>query len=221
MSTNLNDNQVKNWYYSYANITPSLSNVGTDSTKKWVVYSGSGGKKTITTTEFSAERNQLAYIMVCTNDNVCVKNSTYIRIDKHVPTLVWEGAGQEYCDHPYYPDPTKPSGLRYGSFVASWKADETGTVRSGLSYTYMRQNWIAKNECYEYKANAPNENSFPNLGIWIRYGGSTKWLVGICDKAGNCTHLTGTTKCTDSGYTLDRTDGAYKINCSNFNKYGI
>ena len=61
------------WQYSYDN-------------NSWTTYANSATNK-FTTTNFSVERNQLAYIRVCNKSGVCSESaSTYIRIDKTAPS---------------------------------------------------------------------------------------------------------------------------------------
>ena len=72
VSTTTPSNIIGYWQYSYDN-------------SNWVTYSNSATNNFVTT-DFSLERNQLAYIRVCTKAGVCSESaSTYIRIDKTPP----------------------------------------------------------------------------------------------------------------------------------------
>lgn len=83
-----------------ARTTSAASTIGywqyTYDTSSWITYSDSigKGKNKITTTPFSAERNQNVYIRACTAKGLCSPAaSTRIRIDKtppYTPTLDWE-----------------------------------------------------------------------------------------------------------------------------------
>ena len=75
------------WQYSYDN-------------SNWTTYANSATNNFVTT-NFERERNQLAYIRVCSKSGLCSDSaSTYIRIDKTKPTLGYkftkEAGGQPY-----------------------------------------------------------------------------------------------------------------------------
>ena len=75
------------WQYSYDN-------------SSWTTYANSATNNFVTT-NFERERNQLAYIRVCSKSGLCSDSaSTYIRIDKTKPTLGYkftkESDGQPY-----------------------------------------------------------------------------------------------------------------------------
>ncbi|MBE6159921.1 MAG: prepilin-type N-terminal cleavage/methylation domain-containing protein [Lactobacillales bacterium] len=63
----------------------------------WTTY-GSSNVNTFTTTAFSAERNQLAYLRACDNlGNCSASSSTYIRIDKTKPACgSWSGGSTSW-----------------------------------------------------------------------------------------------------------------------------
>ncbi len=75
---------LKNYQYTYSS---SASAVGSSSSSQWVVTAGGANANTVTTGDFSAERNQDVYIRACDNAGNCSeKNSTRIRIDKTSPS---------------------------------------------------------------------------------------------------------------------------------------
>ena len=76
VSTTTSSSVIGYWQYSYDNST-------------WTTYANSATNNFVTT-NFSQERNQLAYIRVCTKAGVCSDSATtYIRIDKTKPSLTY------------------------------------------------------------------------------------------------------------------------------------
>ena len=83
VSTTAGSAAIDYWQYSY-------------NSTSWKTYSNSSSE-TFTTTNFSAERNQLAYIRACDKLGNCSEAaSTYIRIDKTKPTISYSVAGGTY-----------------------------------------------------------------------------------------------------------------------------
>ena len=83
VSTTAGSAAIDYWQYSY-------------NSTSWTTYSNSSSE-TFTTTNFSAERNQLAYIRACDKLGNCSEAaSTYIRIDKTKPTISYSVAGGTY-----------------------------------------------------------------------------------------------------------------------------
>ena len=79
------DNESGIAYYQYT-YSKTTTETGTNHDTQWKTYADSARTK-FTTTEFSAERNQLVYVRACDNAGNCSsKSSTYIRIDTTKPT---------------------------------------------------------------------------------------------------------------------------------------
>ena len=79
------DNESGIAYYQYT-YSKTATETGTNHDTQWKTYANSAKTK-FTTTEFSAQRNQLVYVRACDNAGNCSsKSSTYIRIDKTKPT---------------------------------------------------------------------------------------------------------------------------------------
>ena len=178
VSTNLSAANVKGWYFSFANITASTANIGSDSTTNWKHYSDSAGKKTFTTTNFAKERNQKAYIMVCNKDDVCAKNNTTIKIDKTAPKWSVEKKDPG-CNDP------KAEG-RKTAYITDPKLDSgaagSGYGRAASTYSIGPENGpiVATFNGYDDdgKAKANEGLCAVTKTIFVKYK--------ICDKAGNC-----------------------------------
>ncbi len=168
LSTSLPAEKVKSWYYSYANITPSLSNVGSDDTRNWVKHDNSSGKKSFNTTPYSAERNQLSYIMVCSTDNECIKESTRIRIDKTAP--YYSSSESRDCDHIYYG--------YYHCYMPIIRDNLSGVNSRCISTSG------GENHCDNYGGimAVSDELNTTSYSIWWDYSSA-------CDIAGNCRNL--------------------------------
>lgn len=83
LNTQENGSGMANWQYTY---NGSANSTGSNHNNDWVVYSESD-KISFTTSPFSAERNQLVYVIACDKVGNCSEvSSTYIRIDKTKPT---------------------------------------------------------------------------------------------------------------------------------------
>ena len=77
---------VDHWQYTYNGNNSNASSIGSNHSNDWVVYSNSAFED-FTTSPFSAERDQLVYVIACDKAGNCSnKSSTYIRIDKTKPT---------------------------------------------------------------------------------------------------------------------------------------
>ena len=87
LSTNLSDDEVGYWYYTYADIEPNQNNVGSDHNTTWVRYNSSHSTKSYETTKFTFDRHQTVYIMLCSIYGQCVKASSTIKLDTTPPTL--------------------------------------------------------------------------------------------------------------------------------------
>ena len=77
---------VDHWQYTYNGNNNNASSTGSNHSNDWVIYSESA-LEDFTTSPFSAERDQLVYVIACDKAGNCSeKSSTYIRIDKTKPT---------------------------------------------------------------------------------------------------------------------------------------
>ncbi len=157
VSTTTPSSQIGYWQYRYGSTG-------------WTTYANSATNN-FTTTPYSAERNELTYIRVCTPQGNCSDEaSTWIRIDKTAPTYT---AVRKGC-----------YGYPQGSYVRTYVYLDFADYASGLgertvsSYTNGRfaANWPAIN--YGGARNATD------------YFGTVGYSVGfdhkVCDKAGNC-----------------------------------
>lgn len=143
------------WQYKYA-------------ATNWITYQNSATNN-FKTTNFSAERNELVYIRVCTSSGVCSDSaSTYIRIDKTKPVYT---SVAPYCGDPW------GDGTR--NFVRLYFSD----ILSGLGMRYAHS-WDSRNNTYFPNANFGGvRNGLDTIGnrdTWIGFEHT------ICDVAGNC-----------------------------------
>ena len=176
LSTTENGSGVNYWQYTY---NESASSTGTNSSTNWVTYSNSSNIN-YTTGEFSQERNQLVYVRVCDKVGNCSdKSSTYIRIDKTVPTK---------------PGISNPSN---GNWINS-------DVKLGLSTTENGSGVESWQYSYNSSASSVGTNSSTS---WVKYNNSSSVsyttdairqekehliYVRVCDKAGNCSDRNST-----------------------------
>ena len=181
LSTNLSDEEVSYWYYSYANLDTNLSNVGSDHNTNWVKYTSSYASKVFETTKFSYDRNQPVYIMMCSVYGQCVKGSTMIRLDTTPPTL-WGQVinttgstgclnGYTYCTLYYtgrlgfemFASDGDGSGLNAWGAIADYQRNGVGcNWTDNYNYTWQGNPVCSKNgtgnikRCYKIKDNVGN-----------------------------------------------------------------
>ena len=163
--------EIEGWYYTYkSDLTASnTSNVGTNHDNSWVKYPNSAGKKSYRSTEFSAERNNDVYIMICLNDGRCLKKSTTIKIDKTAPH--YSTSLSRNCDS-----------LAPGGYIHCWMpvlTDNGSGVHSRCITTTGGEDHC---DNYSNPTNVTDElNTFGNYVQWT-YGST-------CDAVDNCTSL--------------------------------
>ncbi len=181
LSTNLEDNEVSYWYYTYANIAANSSNVGSDHNTTWVRYNSSYASKVFETTPFTYDRNQPVYIMLCSVYGQCVKASTYIRLDTTPPKLsgqVINTTGSTGCLDAYtyctlyytgrlgfemFATDGNGSGLNAWGAIADYQRDAEGCLwGSNYDFSWQGSALCKKNgtgnikRCYKVKDNVGN-----------------------------------------------------------------
>ena len=155
VSTTTPSSQIGYWQYRYGSTG-------------WTTYANSATNN-FTTTPYSAERNELTYIRVCTPQGNCSDEaSTYIRIDKTAP-IYTSVAG--YCGDPF--------GYGHKSYVTLYYVDNG----SGLGYRHA-ESWDGVNYTYHPDSNYHGAQSGSDyLGTYESWIGFSHQ---ICDIVGNC-----------------------------------
>ena len=144
-------NIIGYWQYSYDN-------------SNWVTYSNSATNNFVTT-NFERERNQLAYIRVCSKSGLCSESaSTYIRIDKTKPTL-----GYKLTDDTTGANYISGTWSRHGLYRDLYPKDNASGVKE-VQYNDSNSGWY----------NEPNWNHF-----WIRTERIRTSKYRVYDYAGN------------------------------------
>lgn len=122
---------VKKWEYKFAG--------------GWTTYSGSAGKLTFTTTNFSKERNENVYIRVTDNaGNVSPSATSKIQIDKTKPTCSTSKSN---------------TGKQSGVTVSITCKDNKKEVNSGVASCPSKQTGVKSDKTYTVKDKAGNSNT--------------------------------------------------------------
>ena len=111
----------------------------------WTTYSGSAGKLTFTTTNFSKERNENVYIRVTDNaGNVSPSATSKIQIDKTKPTCSTSKSN---------------TGKQSGVTVSITCKDNKKEVNSGVASCPSKQTGVKSDKTYTVKDKAGNKNT--------------------------------------------------------------
>ena len=162
----------------------------------WTTYSNSSTEN-FETTNFSAERNELAYFRACDNAGNCSgDSSTYIRIDKTTPTISFQLLNGNTAASSDYYSSSPSNSLKWFTFnpTLSWTASDTLSKINSSSakyyYNTSKNEEIDGNETLSGSSasgitttNSGNNYTF-NIGNWA--GGYRKVKIDVCDNAGNC-----------------------------------
>ncbi len=154
----------------------------------WKTYSNSASTD-FTTTDFSLERNELVYVRACDNAGNCSdSSSTYIRIDKTIPTVDFKllnSEGQEQDAKYYSLNGTVSDWFSFTPVLKFDGNDNLSGMNSAASFYY---NSAGKGILDKTVINN-GETLYWNNGIILRTIDSDGYryvYLNTCDNAGNC-----------------------------------
>ena len=184
--TEINNPTKGNWVNYNFKVTLTVTENGSGIEKEqysyksntgWITDNATISGNTVTTDNFSAERNQLAYIRVCDKVGNCsAQKSTWIRIDKTAPTIPTITGQRLY------------NGSNVGTYTSNtWTNNDvrmnyssTDSGVGGVYYQYSHDNstWINNN----------SNNGFTSSSTsWtISWESVYNYYIRACDGLNNC-----------------------------------
>ena len=231
--TEINNPTKGNWVNYNFKVTLTVTENGSGIEKEqysyksntgWITDNATISGNTVTTDNFSAERNQLAYIRVCDKVGNCSEQeSTWIRIDKTAPTCNW----QENYTWTKNNVTVKVSGSDSASGMLSSQSNRSWT------YSAYGEEVNTASLSYTIKDNAGNEKNCSKSNVSVKHDtkaprASCSWGAAQYNNQFGlyCNFSDASTVTARLGYCYNKNDSSiywtclYKSLDSRYNDYG-